>query len=83
MRNDEVSRCLDYIRFTSELEGFSLSDGDEEILCDILNGDASAEGAVREYIQVLFGNIYLSNSSNAHNLCRCLSDELAHLKTTI
>ena len=50
MRNDEVSRCLDYIRFTSELEGFSLSDGDEEILRDILNGDASAEGAIRAYI---------------------------------
>ena len=46
MRNDEVSRCLDYIRFTSELEGFSLSDGDEEILRDILNGDASAEDGV-------------------------------------
>lgn len=42
-----------------------------------------AEVAVREYIQVLFGIIYLSNSSNDHNLCRCLSDELAHLKTTI
>ena len=50
MRNDEVSRCMDYIRFTCELEGFTLSDSEEVILSDILCGEISAESAIRNYI---------------------------------
>ena len=50
MRNDEVSRCMDYIRFTCELEGFTLSDSEEAILSDILCGEISAESAIRQYI---------------------------------
>ena len=50
MRNDEVNRCVDYIRFTCELEGFSLTEGDEAIIRDILEGESTAENAIRAYI---------------------------------
>ena len=46
MKDGRAQECVDYIRFTMELEGAGLSDSDEKILSDILTDECSAAEAV-------------------------------------
>lgn len=50
MRDDQVNQCIDYIRFTMEVEGSELADGTRDVLESILTGDADADSVVADYI---------------------------------
>ena len=51
MKDGQAQECVDYIRFTMELEGAGLSDSDEKILSDILTDECSAAEAVASFIR--------------------------------
>ena len=51
MKDGRAQECVDYIRFTMELEGAGLSDSDEKILSDILTDECSAAEAVASFIR--------------------------------
>ena len=51
MKDGRAQECVDYIRFTMELEGAELSDSDEKILFDILTDECSATEAVASFIR--------------------------------
>lgn len=50
MKSSQVRRCLDYIRFTMEMEGSSLEEDHERLLEDILNGEADACAVINNFI---------------------------------
>ncbi len=51
MRNSQVQRCIDYIRFTMELEGAELTDEDAEQLENILDDNADLPELFAAFIQ--------------------------------
>ena len=51
MKNDRLDISLDYLRFTVEADGETLSEELENTFRDILEGDLKADKAVADYIR--------------------------------
>lgn len=49
MKNGRMQNCIDYIRFTMEMEGAELSSSDEKIFFDILDENISANECIDNY----------------------------------
>ncbi|NCD05574.1 MAG: cell filamentation protein Fic [Spirochaetia bacterium] len=50
MKKSRMQRCIDYIRFNHESEGFSLSDEDEADIIAVLEKDETADSLIEKYI---------------------------------
>lgn len=51
MKSRRIEACIGFVKFTLEVEGFSLASGDEEQLRNILDDDVSANEAVEAIIE--------------------------------
>jgi Protein involved in cell division len=49
MKNGQMQNCIDYIRFTMEMEGAELSAADEQIFLDILDEKFTADECIENY----------------------------------
>lgn len=71
-----MQRCIDYIRFTYESEGFSLSDDDEADIRAVLDKDITADSLIEKYIitNSLTNHDYVASDDdfNYYENTRCL-----------
>ena len=51
MKAGRMQRCIDYIKFNQEAEGFELSDEDEGDLRRLLDGEISADTLVQDFLE--------------------------------
>lgn len=50
MRNSQMQSCIDYVRFTMEMEGSELSEEEEALLRDVLDEEKTADEVISTYI---------------------------------
>ncbi len=71
-----MQRCIDYIRFNYESEGFTLSDEDEADIRAVLDKDITADSLIEKYIvsNSLSGRNYVASTKdfNYYKNTRCL-----------
>lgn len=71
-----MQRCIDYIRFNYESEGFSLSDDDEADIRAVLDEDISADSLIEKYLieNSLINQNYVAsdNDNNYYENTICL-----------
>jgi cell filamentation protein len=76
MRKGRMQRCIDYIRFNHESEGFELSDDDEADIRAVLDKDETADSLIEKFIleNSLTNNDYVASDKdfNYYENTRCL-----------
>jgi cell filamentation protein len=70
VKSSQMQACIDFIRFSMEVEGATLEDGQERQIMSILDEDVSADQAVEEVIReaMLDENFIPSDEENGHYL---------------
>ncbi|MCH3918698.1 MAG: Fic family protein [Spirochaetia bacterium] len=51
MKSGRMQRCIDYIRFNQEAEGFALSEDEEADIRRLFDGEVSADGLIQTFIE--------------------------------